>query len=149
MYLILTTIGALLSAIGIAGIDRVVRANVLAKSGRAVEVADTAIERLAEVFGIDPEVLYPDYTHRGKSSLKSVCIKIRPSYVIFATSIAFQEVAKRAERPYLTVHYLIQTKTPPVAAHEQLNGLARALGVKMGELLKEAVQCERADTAGR
>ena len=37
--LIPTTIGALLSAIGIAGIDRAVRANVLAKSGRAVEVA--------------------------------------------------------------------------------------------------------------
>jgi K+-transporting ATPase ATPase B chain len=37
--LIPTTIGALLSAIGIAGIDREVRANVLAKSGRAVEVA--------------------------------------------------------------------------------------------------------------
>ena len=39
MCLIPTTIGALLSAIGIAGIDRAVRANVLAKSGRAVEVA--------------------------------------------------------------------------------------------------------------
>jgi K+-transporting ATPase ATPase B chain len=37
--LIPTTIGALLSAIGIAGMDRLVRFNVLAKSGRAVEVA--------------------------------------------------------------------------------------------------------------
>ena len=64
---------------------------------------------------------------------------IGPSYTIFAPSAALQEVAKRAERPYLTVHYLIQPKTPTVAAHEQLNGLARALGVKMGELLKEAV----------
>lgn len=34
-----TTIGGLLSAIGIAGIDRLVRCNVLAKSGRAVEAA--------------------------------------------------------------------------------------------------------------
>ncbi len=34
-----TTIGGLLPAIGIAGIDRMVRANVLAKSGRAVEAA--------------------------------------------------------------------------------------------------------------
>jgi K+-transporting ATPase ATPase B chain len=34
-----TTIGALLSAIGIAGIDRLVRFNVLAMSGRAVEAA--------------------------------------------------------------------------------------------------------------
>lgn len=37
--LILTTIGALLSAIGIAGMDRLVRFNVLAMSGRAVEAA--------------------------------------------------------------------------------------------------------------
>jgi K+-transporting ATPase ATPase B chain len=37
--LIPTTIGALLSAIGIAGMDRALRANILAKSGKAVEVA--------------------------------------------------------------------------------------------------------------
>ncbi len=37
--LIPTTIAALLSAIGIAGMDRLVRLNVLAKSGRAVEAA--------------------------------------------------------------------------------------------------------------
>jgi K+-transporting ATPase ATPase B chain len=37
--LIPTTIGALLAAIGIAGMDRALRANVLAKSGKAVEVA--------------------------------------------------------------------------------------------------------------
>jgi K+-transporting ATPase ATPase B chain len=37
--LIPTTIGALLSAIGIAGMDRLVQANVLAMSGRAVEAA--------------------------------------------------------------------------------------------------------------
>ena len=37
--LIPTTIGGLLSAIGIAGIDRLVQANVLAMSGRAVEAA--------------------------------------------------------------------------------------------------------------
>ena len=37
--LIPTTIGGLLSAIGIAGIDRLVRQNVIAKSGRSVEAA--------------------------------------------------------------------------------------------------------------
>src|SRR6185295_13929890 len=37
--LIPTTIGALLSAIGIAGMDRLVQRNVLAMSGRAVEAA--------------------------------------------------------------------------------------------------------------
>jgi K+-transporting ATPase ATPase B chain len=37
--LIPTTIGGLLSAIGIAGMDRALRANVIAKSGKAVETA--------------------------------------------------------------------------------------------------------------
>lgn len=37
--LIPTTMGALLSAVGIAGIDRLVRRNVIAKSGRSVEAA--------------------------------------------------------------------------------------------------------------
>jgi len=37
--LIPTTIGALLAAIGIAGMDRAMRANVMAKSGKAVELA--------------------------------------------------------------------------------------------------------------
>jgi K+-transporting ATPase ATPase B chain len=37
--LIPTTIGALLAATGIAGMDRALRANIIAKSGKAVEVA--------------------------------------------------------------------------------------------------------------
>jgi K+-transporting ATPase ATPase B chain len=37
--LIPTTIGALLAAIGIAGMDRALQANILAKSGKAVEIA--------------------------------------------------------------------------------------------------------------
>ncbi len=37
--LIPTTIGGLLSAIGIAGMDRMIQANVIAMSGRAVEAA--------------------------------------------------------------------------------------------------------------
>ena len=37
--LIPTTIGGLLSAIGIAGMDRLIRRNVIAMSGRAVEAA--------------------------------------------------------------------------------------------------------------
>ncbi len=37
--LIPTTIGALLAAIGIAGMDRALRANLIAKCGKAVEVA--------------------------------------------------------------------------------------------------------------
>jgi len=90
--LIPTTIGALLSAIGIAGMDRLVRFNVLAMSGRAVEAAgdvDTLLldktgtitlgNRQATEFqpltGVTPEELadaaqlssLPDETPEGRS----------------------------------------------------------------------------------
>jgi K+-transporting ATPase ATPase B chain len=90
--LIPTTIGGLLSAIGIAGMDRLVKANVIAKSGRAVEAAgdvDTLLldktgtitfgNRMADAFeplpGIDRQALVEaallaslsDETPEGKS----------------------------------------------------------------------------------
>jgi K+-transporting ATPase ATPase B chain len=49
--LIPTTIGALLSAIGIAGMDRLVRRNVLAMSGRAVEAAGDCATLLLDKTG--------------------------------------------------------------------------------------------------
>src|ERR1700752_3478656 len=49
--LIPTTIGALLSAIGIAGMDRLVRFNVLAMSGRAVEAAGDVATLLLDKTG--------------------------------------------------------------------------------------------------
>jgi K+-transporting ATPase ATPase B chain len=49
--LIPTTIGALLSAIGIAGMDRLVQRNVLAMSGRAVEAAGDVITLLLDKTG--------------------------------------------------------------------------------------------------
>jgi len=68
--LIPTTIGGLLSAIGIAGMDRLVKANVIAKSGRAVEAAGdidmllldktgtiTFGNRMADAFETAPGVL--------------------------------------------------------------------------------------------
>ncbi len=74
--LIPTTIGALLSAIGIAGMDRVIRFNVIAKSGRAVEAAgdvDTMIldktgtitlgNRMADAFMPMPGVDYGELVH--------------------------------------------------------------------------------------
>jgi len=49
--LIPTTLGGLLSAIGLAGIDRLVRKNVLPRSGRAVEVAGSVDVMLLEKTG--------------------------------------------------------------------------------------------------
>jgi K+-transporting ATPase ATPase B chain len=50
--LIPTTIGALLSAIGIAGMDRLVQRNVLAMSGRAVEAAGDRHHHLGQPAGV-------------------------------------------------------------------------------------------------
>src|SRR4029077_12999418 len=52
--LIPTTIGALLSAIGIAGMDRLVQKNVLAMSGRAVEAAGEVQTLLLDKTGTIP-----------------------------------------------------------------------------------------------
>jgi K+-transporting ATPase ATPase B chain len=90
--LIPTTIGGLLSAIGIAGMDRLVQKNVLATSGRAVEAAgdidvlmldktgtitygNRQASQLLPVKGVSPETLtenavlasIPDETPEGKS----------------------------------------------------------------------------------
>src|SRR5262245_41942157 len=54
--LIPTTIGALLSAIGIAGMDRLVRFNVLAMSGRAVEAAGDVDTLLLDKTGTSTSV---------------------------------------------------------------------------------------------
>jgi K+-transporting ATPase ATPase B chain len=74
--LIPTTIGGLLSAIGIAGMDRLVKANVVAKSGRAVEAAGdidvllldktgtiTFGNRMADAFEPAPGVSERDLAH--------------------------------------------------------------------------------------
>ncbi len=56
--LIPTTIGALLAAIGIAGMDRALQANIIAKSGKAVETAGD----------IDTVLLRQDRNHHGGKS---------------------------------------------------------------------------------
>lgn len=104
--LIPTTIGALLSAIGIAGMDRLVRRNVLAMSGRAVEAAGDvdvllldktgtitlgnrqATELLA-LDGVDPEELaraallssLADETPEGRSVVTLVTGRAQPPAV--------------------------------------------------------------------
>jgi K+-transporting ATPase ATPase B chain len=107
--LIPTTIGALLSAIGIAGMDRLVRFNVLAMSGRAVEAAgdvDTLLldktgtitlgNRQATEFlpltGVSPEELadaaqlssLPDETPEGRS----IVVLAKEKYMIRGREMA-------------------------------------------------------------
>jgi P-type E1-E2 ATPase len=72
--LIPTTIGALLSAIGIAGMDRLVRRNVLALSGRAVEASGDVDVLLLDKTGTitlgnrQAAAFFPDARrHRGRA----------------------------------------------------------------------------------
>jgi len=114
--LIPTTIGALLSAIGIAGMDRLVRANVIAKSGRAIETAgdiDTLLldktgtitfgNRMADAFiplaGADEQTLaeaaalasIADETPEGKSivALAQTAHGFNPAYAKIDQAIPF------------------------------------------------------------
>ena len=122
--LIPTTIGALLSAIGIAGMDRVIRFNIIAKSGRAVEASgdvDTLIldktgtitlgNRMADAFvpmpGIGREELVRaallasihDETPEGKSIVVLAEREVEPpseSELAGAMPIAFSAETRRS-----------------------------------------------------
>ena len=122
--LIPTTIGGLLSAIGIAGMDRVVRFNVIAKSGRAVEAAgdvDTLIldktgtitlgNRMADSFypmpGVsEDEVIEAallaskfDGTPEGKSIVElaeSAGHQVEPSQLEGSTPVEFSAETRRS-----------------------------------------------------
>jgi len=116
--LIPTTIGGLLSAIGIAGMDRMIQANVIATSGRAVEAAGdvdvllldktgtiTLGNRQATAFlpatGIDPEALadaaqlssLADETPEGRSIVvlakEKYSIRERDIHALKATFVPF------------------------------------------------------------
>jgi len=125
--LIPTTIGALLSAIGIAGMDRLVRFNVLAMSGRAVEAAgdvDTLLldktgtitlgNRQATEFmalsGVNPEELadaaqlssLPDETPEGRS----IVVLAKEKYAI-----------RGREMAPMGAHFI------PFSAHTRLSGI--------------------------
>ena len=122
--LIPTTIGALLSAIGIAGMDRVILFNIVAKSGKAVEAAgdvDTLIldktgtitlgNRMANQFhplpGVEEHELVRaallasmhDETPEGKSIVELARRQgqeVAPSEVEGATAVAFSAETRRS-----------------------------------------------------
>ncbi len=84
--LIPTTIGALLSAIGIAGMDRLVQRNVLAMSGRAVEAAGDVTTLLLDKTGTitygnrraSEFVTMPGVVGRGTRSRRRALVAGRP-----------------------------------------------------------------------
>ncbi|MCB0181627.1 MAG: CRISPR-associated endonuclease Cas1 [Anaerolineae bacterium] len=92
--LIPTTIGGLLNAIGIAGMDRLIRRNVIATSGRAIEAAGDNVNALLsflytlltyemssalETVGLDPQVGFLHVDRPGRPSLSLDLIEeLRP-----------------------------------------------------------------------
>ncbi|HEY4147244.1 potassium-transporting ATPase subunit KdpB [Pinirhizobacter sp.] len=128
--LIPTTIGALLSAIGIAGMDRMIQANVIATSGRAVEAAG------------DVDVLLLDKT--GTITLgnrQAVALHVAPG-------VAEQELAQVAQLASLAddtpegrsvvvlteQHYKVATqRLPAEAVFQPFTAQTRMSGVDIGE----------------
>jgi len=76
--LIPTTIGGLLSAIGIAGMDRVLRANVIIKSGKAVETAgDIDVLLLDKTGTITIDNRKATHFHTAKGVTETTSSKVR------------------------------------------------------------------------
>ncbi|MDG0818291.1 potassium-transporting ATPase subunit KdpB [Bdellovibrio svalbardensis] len=130
--LIPTTIGGLLSAIGISGMDRLVRKNVIAKSGRAVEAAGdidvlmldktgtiTLGNRMASAFYPAPNVTEQALAEASQLASLSDETPEGRSIVILAK----QKFAMRAERlePHLAefVHFTAQTRMSGVNIKEK------------------------------
>jgi potassium-transporting ATPase ATP-binding subunit len=90
--LIPTTIGALLSAIGIAGMDRLVRFNVLAMSGRAVEAAGDVDTLLLDKTGT--------ITLGNRQATEFITLRglTRPSWPTQLSSPRFPTKLRRADR---------------------------------------------------
>jgi len=154
--LIPTTIAALLSAIGIAGMDRLIRFNVLAKSGRAVEAAgdvDTLLldktgtitigDRQASEFrpltGVDAKTLaeaamlasLADETPEGRS----VVVLAREKFALTATLAADAEV----------IPFTAQTRTSGVKVGDVtiLKGAVDSILKMLGADVPGAVEIKR------
>ncbi|HYN71210.1 MAG TPA: potassium-transporting ATPase subunit KdpB [Nakamurella sp.] len=155
--LIPTTIGALVSAIGVAGMDRLVQHNVLAMSGRAVEAAgdvstllldktgtitygNRQASRLIAAPGIDPDVLasaalaasLADDTPEGKSIVE-LC---RSKYQVD------QHWARAAERDGEVIEFSARTRMSGI----DLPDTGRTRSIRKGAV--SAVSAWVADNGG-
>src|SRR6195256_2083524 len=127
--LIPTTIGALLSAIGIAGMDRLVRFNVLAMSGRAVEAAGDVDTLLLDkpgtvTFGnrLATEIIPVPGVSEGEAAEAALL-----------ASEADETAEGRSILTLVTEKYGVQRKpTPADARFIEFSALTRLSGVDIG-----------------
>jgi K+-transporting ATPase ATPase B chain len=130
--LIPTTIGGLLSAIGIAGMDRMIQANVIATSGRAVEAAG------------DVDVLLLDKT--GTITLGNRLA----SRLIPASGVTEQELADAAQLASLADE-TPEGRSIVVLAKQQYNIRARDIGTLQAQFIPFSAQTRMSgvDVEGR
>jgi len=141
--LIPTTIGGLLSAIGISGIDRLVRQNVLATSGRAVEAAGdidvllldktgtiTMGNRMAVAFHVAPGV-EEDYL-AGASQLSSLADETPEgrSIVVLAKEKFGLRAREMHELKATFVPFTAQTRMSGIDLHA--NGTQPTISIRKG-----------------
>jgi len=148
--LIPTTIAALLSAIGIAGMDRLVRFNVLAKSGRAVEAAGDCDVLLLDKTGT---ITIGDRQASEFRPLAGIDAKVLAEAAMLA-SLADQTPEGRSIVVLAREKFAASSTLPIDAEIIPFTAQTRSSGVRIGEskVLKGAVdsilKALPADTAG-
>ncbi len=123
--LIPTTIGALLSAIGIAGMDRLVQRNVLAMSGRAVEAAGDVSTLLLDKTGTITygNRMASEFIPAGSTDEATL------AEVVLLSSLSDETPEGRSIVEYAQTHYgLTQSETPgaelvPFTAQTRMSGI--------------------------
>jgi K+-transporting ATPase ATPase B chain len=127
--LIPTTIGALLSAIGIAGMDRLVRFNVLAMSGRAVEAAGDVDTLLLDKTGT---VTFGNRLATEIIPVPGVSEREAAEAALLASE-ADETAEGRSILTLVTDKYGVQRKpTPADARFIEFSALTRLSGVDIG-----------------
>ena len=135
--LIPTTIGALLSAIGIAGMDRLVQRNVLAMSGRAVEAAGDVNTLLLDKTGT---ITLGNRQASGFVPLSGVSAEALADAAQLS-SLADETPEGRSVVVFAKQHYGLRARTPGELAHAQwveFTATTRMSGVNLdGRLLRK------------
>lgn len=148
--LIPTTIGALLSAIGIAGMDRLVRFNVLAMSGRAVEAAGDVNTLLLDKTGT--------ITFGNRLATELIVVpgvnEKEAAEAAFLASAADETAEGRSIVTLIEEKYGLGRSTPPDAKFIPFSAATRLSGVDVGgrQLRKGAIDAVTAfarEAAGR